>query len=412
MKTSILIKRLLKKDTKENLKLFSDIQIPKQYSNLSKEISIQFHNYTYSSFYKNLKYSEEILKKGNTFSLISISPYPDKESTGRKKFDIEKMKNAIQKMKEEEKKIQKMKKQPYTERNRDSLSFTIYGLLKNKQKIIEDIRKKREKEKKIVSPGLGRYNPKYKSIEKHTRRVIFSFKNFKKFNTAYNQKLMIKQKKIKEEDNKMKLKIENMKKKLNQLNFKFKKNDKKSQVKKEKNNKIISNTEQAVNNSRDIPNLFQNTQIYKKSRNEQKTELNKNNHCFKFETYTSRKPLLNQTSYDGENMYKMSSSMRNIQDNLSKVNKSFNKRKKHLSRNYLEDIIKNKKFVPSIGFYRPNYSYVTNKTMDIYFNGKKDQKNNIKYFKLKKILGNYNVRGEYELFRFLNTDDENNKNYN
>ena len=57
--------------------------------------------------------------------------------------------------------------------------------------MMEEIKKRREKEKKIISPGLGRYNPKYKSIEKHIQRVIFSSKNFKTFNTAYNEKLMI-----------------------------------------------------------------------------------------------------------------------------------------------------------------------------------------------------------------------------
>ena len=407
MKTSILIKKLLKKDTKENIKLFSDIKIQKEYSNLSKEISIQFHNNTYSSFYKNLKNFEQVLKKGNTFSPISTSPYPTEDPSRKKKFDFEKMKNAIRLMKEEEKNMQKKKKNPYTERNRDSLSFSIYGLMKNKKKIIEQIKKKREKEKKIVSPDLGRYNPKYKSIEKHTQRVIFSFKNFKKFNTAYNQKLMIKKRKLKEEDNIIKSKIENMKKKLKKINFNFKKNAKKNLSKKEKNNKSTSKTEQNDNNVKDIPNLFQNTAVYKKSRNTNNSELTKDNHCFKFETYTSRKPLLVQTTYEGDSIFKLSSSVRSIKESM---NKFYNKKKKLTSRNYLEDFIKNKNSVPSIGFYRPNYSFVTNKTMDIYFNGKKDQKSNINYFKLKKILGNYNVREEYELFRFLNSDKDNSKN--
>ena len=60
-----MIKKLLKNETKENIKLFSDLEIPMQYSSLSKEISIQFHNYTYSSFYNNLKNYHENIKKGN-----------------------------------------------------------------------------------------------------------------------------------------------------------------------------------------------------------------------------------------------------------------------------------------------------------------------------------------------------------
>ena len=395
----MMIKKLLKKDLKDNLKLFSDIKIQKEYSNLSKELSIQYHNYTYSSFYRNLKNIDQQLKKGNTFTLLRVSPYPKEDPMKKKKFDYEKMKKAIQKMKDEEKIIQKKKEHPYTERNRDSLSFSIYGLLKSKKKMIEEIKKKREKEKKILPPGLGRYNPKYKSIEKHTQRVIFSFKNFTKFNKAYNQKLMIKERKIKEEDNELKAKIENIKKRLKRFNFKYKKN--KNNKGKNENEKTTSKTER-IENNKDIPNLFQNTAVSKKSRNKENDIYhNKGNHVFKFETYTSRKPLLNQTTYEGDNSFKMSYSVQNLKGNVI-----FNKNNKGLSRNYLEEIIKNKKDVPSIGFYRPNYSYVTAKTVDIYFNGKKDQKENIKYCKLKKILGNYNVRGEYELFKFLNSSND------
>ena len=107
MKTEIQVKKLLKKDTKENLKLFSDIKIQKEYSNLSKELSIQYHNYTYSSFYRNLKNIDQQLKKGNTFTLLRVSPYPKEDPMKKKKFDYEKMKQAIQKMKDEEKIIQK-----------------------------------------------------------------------------------------------------------------------------------------------------------------------------------------------------------------------------------------------------------------------------------------------------------------
>lgn len=400
-----MLNNLLKKDIKENIKIFSDIKLPIEYSNLSKELSIQFHNYTYSSFYKNLKNSEKIIKKGNTFNLLSPSPYPDKE-TIKKRFDIEKMKIAIKKMKEEEKIIQKKKEHPYTERNRDSLSFTIYGILKNKKKIIEEIKQKRKNDKKMTSPDLGRYNPIYKSIEKHTQRVIFSFKNFKKFNTAYNQKLMLKKNITKKEDNIMRAKIQNIKKKLNKHNLNIINNIK--HPIKEKKERLISKTEQSDNNTKDIPPLFHNTAVGKKSRNKYNDiEIDKNNHCFKFESYTTRKPLLIQTTYDNDNTYRMSSSVQSM-----KTSKIINKKKKHFSRNYLEDFIKTKKDVPSIGFYRPNYSYVTSKTMDIYFNGKKNQKNNMKYYKLKKILGNYNVKGEYELFQLLNSNNDNKNNKN
>ena len=62
--------------------------------------------------------------------------------------------------------------------------------------------------------------------------------------------------------------------------------------------------------------------------------------------------------------------------------------------------------MPSLGFYRPNYSLVTNKTTNVFFDGRKNEKNNIKIMKLKKILGSDNVRGEYKLFNLLNNKHE------
>ena len=62
--------------------------------------------------------------------------------------------------------------------------------------------------------------------------------------------------------------------------------------------------------------------------------------------------------------------------------------------------------MPSLGFYRPNYSLVTNKTTNVFFDSRKNEKNNIKIMKLKKILGSYNVRGEYKLFNLLNNKHE------
>ena len=405
MKTEILIKKLLKNEIKENLKLFSDIKISKEYSNLNKELTVQYHHYTYSAFYRNLKNTVLLARQRNANNLISFSPYPEDDPNKRRKFDIEKMREAIKRMKEEEKIEEKKKIHPYTERNRDSLSFNIYGLLKTKKKIIEKIRKKREEDnKKIVAPSLGKYNPKYKAIEKHISRTIFTFKNFKNYNTIYNQKLMIKKKKKKEEDKMFKAKIENMKKKLNRFSVKLKKSAK-NKSKKEKINKITSKTDRNEENSKDIPNLFQNTAVNRTSRNtERNLSQNKDNHCFKFETYTSRKPLLIQTTYRGDSTPKILKPIQSVKGNIRYINY-----KKHFSRNFMEEIINNKKDIPSIGFYRPNYSSVTSKTIDIYFNGKKDQKENIKYNKLKKILGNYNVRGEYELFDFLNNKNDENK---
>ena len=41
------------------------------------------------------------------------------------------------------------------------------------------------------------------------------------------------------------------------------------------------------------------------------------------------------------------------------------------SKSYFEKLINQKKNIPSLGFYRPNYSSVTHKTMDVFFDGRK-----------------------------------------
>ena len=74
-------------------------------------------------------------------------------------------------------------------------------------------------------------------------------------------------------------------------------------------------------------------------------------------------------------------------------------------KNYFEKIINQKKDIPSLGFYRPHYSLVNNKIMNIFFNGRKNEKNIHKMMKLKKILGSYHVRGEFQMFNFLNMDN-------
>ena len=82
-------------------------------------------------------------------------------------------------MKNKEKKLKEKRENPYTERC--LYSNPIYTLLKDKIKS-----KKKEKMKlmkkdyniKSNTPEIGRYNPIYQAINKHTQQVIFSLKNF------------------------------------------------------------------------------------------------------------------------------------------------------------------------------------------------------------------------------------------
>ena len=386
-----MINTVYKNDTKENLKIFSDLKVPKEYSNKSKEYDSMF-NLTYSKFYDNLKNYNNKLKSININSFYTISSQSKKSKNYNtfKEFDILKIKSAIEKMKEKEKKLKEKRENPYTERC--LYSNPIYTLLKDKIKS-----KKKEKMKlmkkdyniKSNTPEIGRYNPIYQAINKHTQQVIFSLKNFEEYNKNFTEK--IKHKKYNSR-NRSHNKIENKNKTSPSLNFEnkqYKTNYLSYHKDKSKENKNINNS------------IFYNTAIVKKNNNRNEgRNLNKNNHCLRFETYTPRKPLINKIFYKTENNIETRNCFRpkNVKGIIQFNKISSNKNAK----NYFEKIINQKKDMPSLGFYRPNYSLVTNKTMNVFINSKKNEKNNMKITKLKKILGSYNVRGEYQMFNLLN----------
>ena len=295
-------------------------------------------------------------------------------------------------MKNKEKKLKEKREKPYTDRC--LYSSPIYTLLKDKIKS-----KKKEKMKlmkndyniKSNTPEIGRYNPLYEAINKHTQQVIFSLKNFEEYNKNLKEKKKLK----KYNSRNISInKMENNNKTSSSLYFEDNKN---------KTNYLSYRKDKSKEINKIDKNIFYNTAIIKKNKNKNKNEgrnLNKNNHCLRFETYTARKPLINKIFYKTENNFKSPNCFppKNTKGIVEFNKVSSNKN----SQNYFEKIINQKKDMPSLGFYRPKYSFVTNKTMNIFFNNRKNEKNNIKITKLKKILGSYNVRGEYQMFNLLN----------
>ena len=387
--------QLYKNDIKENLKIFSDFKMEKEYSNKSKELNSLFNEFTYTKFYDNLKNYNNKLKSININSFYPISSEPNKNKRKLyKEFDISKIKSAIEKMKKKEKILKEKREHPYTERC--LYSNPIYTLLKNKlkkEKKEKNEIENNEKDKayKPSTPEIGRYNPLYEAVNKHTPQVIFSLKNFEEYNNNLNNKskLILRRKNTQNNYNKIYNKTE--------LNA-----DSEYNSTTDRNEELQNKNKKASKN-----NIFYNTAITKKNKNKiESRNLNKNNHCLRFETYTERKPIINKIFYKTENdfNYEVPSfySRKNVKGSVAFNKVSSNKKDK----NYFEKIINQKKDIPSLGFYRPRYSLVNNKIMNIFFNGRKNEKNNLKIMKLKKILGSYNVRGEFQMFNFLN--DENN----
>ena len=384
---------LYKKDTIENLKIFSDLKMEKEYSNKSKELNSMFNQYTYNKFYDNLKNSNNKLKSININSFYSISSEPNKyKRINFKEFDISKVKSSIEKMKKKENKLKEKREHPYTERC--LYANPIYTLLKDKRKIEKMKLEKKEKSNKPNIPEIGRYNPVYEAINKHTHQVIFSHKNFEEYNNLMKQKENLRKRENEEEIN---LYFKKRNKTINEINMESDHNSINSMT--DRNIEPLNKTKLNNNN-----NLFYNTAIIKKNKNRTiGRNINKNNHCLKFESYTERKPLINKIFYNTENNCEIPSyfSPKNAKGSVAFNKVSSNKNDK----NYFEKIINQKKDIPSLGFYRPHYSLVNNKIMNIFFNGRKNEKNIHKMMKLKKILGSYHVRGEFQMFNFLNMDN-------
>ena len=188
-----MIDRINKDDNRENIKLFSDLRTPIEYSGVSKELNMKYKDFTFSTFYNNLKNYSQKLKSSNINTIFSITNGPRKSKIiNEKQFDFKKIKNAIEKMKEKENILKQKRDHPYTERSLHS--NPIYTLVKDriKSKEREEISfRSKFRSNKTYTPEIGRYNPSYKAINKHLHQVIFSLKNYEEFNNAINQKMSI-----------------------------------------------------------------------------------------------------------------------------------------------------------------------------------------------------------------------------
>jgi hypothetical protein len=365
---------------------------------------MKYKDFTFSTFYNNLKNYSQKLKSSNINSIFSIKNNPKKSKIiNEKQFDFKKIKIAIEKMKEKEKILKQKRDHPYTERSLHS--HPIYTLVKDRIKSKEREEKRfrsKFRSNKTYAPELGRYNPSYKAVNKHLHQVIFSLKNFEEFNNVINQKMSLYRINInnislstsRSRQSKTDTKLSNHIKRVNKTQT--------LNVTKTKRNSRILNYKESKNNLN--KNLFYNTSIPKanKMTNEGRNN-NKNNHCLRFETYCSRKPLINPIFYKTEFNFKEqdSSTPRIIKGNVEFDKISSDKN----SKNFIDKIVYNRKDTPSIGFYRPNYTLISKKEKDVIFDKEKKSKKNLKITKLKKILTKYHVRGEYELFNILNINN-------
>jgi hypothetical protein len=336
-------------------------------------------------------------------------------------------------------------KHPYYERMKNSRNYLL-------KKEMEKYRTNRSFKSFFPEvPEVGRYHPKYNSINKHSYRAFFGNMPTNRFYTLdheVNKSTKDSPEKINEKENNdgkstnYKININSYSNKNNngrQINqhFSLKKllgespksirsnkklldlnnndinNSNNGEMIKQKNNlsKISDFNNNSNNNSFNNSKLGNNISSIDTERNSSFNKSmkvknrNDNNHCLRFETYTSRKPLNRTIIYNTDIRTELPNyyTSKYIKNNID-----FNRNKSTLS--YLEQLI-NRVQSPPLGFYEPKYNYVFNNIdKNVYINKKLIP--NLSQNKINKIFCDYNISKDYQTVPSLNNSDSEKEDFN
>ena len=353
--------KIYKNDHFENIKIFQDVRCQKEFSAYSSDLNRFFGDRSYPKFYKNLlenkklasNYFTKLFEKEN--KIKGLKQYEES-------FNIDNFKKSLKTLKIKEIEYNKKLKNPYFERMHNSKNFMITEYIKKKpyNKTIKPLNFK--------TPEVGRYTPSYNFVNKHIYEVTFSktgLNELSKHNIT----------------NKLIGKIKNKSKTLKTIN----------------NNKIKYTITEPITPRKKFHSL--NATQNNINRKALSLALNKvkNNHCLKFENYTTRKPLIRELDYNTE--YN-TESPNYYTDKYLKGNVDFNKLSSNKNiKSYFEEIA-NKEHNPPLGFYKPKYNSVLSKTRDIYFSKKTLPSS--RHRKFKKIIYSYDVPYNYQIAPSLN----------
>lgn len=370
------VDKVYRKDHKENVKLFRDLKSHKKYSVYATELNRVFGDKSYDIFYKDLLNNKK--KHINNFTKMFEKPVVKGGLKNYEEpFNIKLFNECLKNMKLKNEELEYKIKHPHTLNSSPYRQYKEEMLKLKREKHIDDAINLPD------IPDIGRYNPNYDSIRTHSYNPSFASTDFHNFN-------------------------------------KYKKNVKEHQLslaKKEDNQPIIQNRYPNRNNRSTLYSEYLNTDpnntsnINDKSQSNMKsTDFNisqymstssfgdeKNNHCLKFDSYSTRKPMVTKTLYNSDIKEHITNynPIRNVKGNVD-----FNKisSNSHIL-SYFDEIAKNNNN-PPLGMYRPNYDYIAKKPVNIYLN-KKDPPSP-KIAKLKKIIYSYNISSEYKMVSTLN----------
>jgi hypothetical protein len=252
----------------------------------------------------------------------------------------------------------------------------------------EMLKLKREKNLDVAvilpdKPDIGRYNPNYDSIRTHSYYPTFASTDFYNFNKNKSNVNAHQLSLIKKDDNEtaIKIKYENRNKRtrINNDNFNTDPN----------NISNINDKSQSNMKSTDFNiSQYMSTSSFGDE---------KNNHCLKFDSYSTRKPMVTETQYNSDikNHITNYNPIRNVKGNVDFKKISSNS---HIL-SYFDEIAKNNNN-PPLGMYRPNYDYIEKKPVNIYLSKRDPPSPRIA--QLKKIIYSYNISSEYKMVSTLN----------
>ena len=466
-----MVDKIYTKDHFENVRIFHDIEKKKKFSTYSLELNRVFGDKSYDTFYKNL--IEHKRARGENFIALFQRP---KNMNDIKKFEepfnIATFEEALKNMKLKTDKLNYKIKNPYTSRP-PNLSITktkTQKLLKNLKNKKLGKKMKNLKKKNIYLPevpDVGRYNPSYDVLRKHTYQVSFSTSNFSDYNKngrslgernifknlnstdySYNVNNFIKNKPIniksinemsktvQQDINSQRSKLfrkknlylstsqlfntktlnkedpNNNSGEMNNSQIIIRNNgDAHSRCHKHLNNLYNTNSSFSLDDSKLNNSAGSNrTKSNSKSKNKSNTDNKnlKNNHCLKFDNYSKRKPLINKLNYSSEHFTNPKAFNLNYPARNQNVCLDFNKLSTSKSKQKcFVDIEASRNKNPPLGLYYPKYDLTSTKTTNVYLDKKATPLTNDR--RLKKILFSYQVPSNYLLFQSLNNNNNNKK---
>ena len=376
----------LREDRRQNINLFNDLSETQNYSKYSKELNKIFSFHSYQKFLNGLKRLEEkkVTSNKDTIEGLFNSSNPTKLKK-YKEFDIEKFKLNLKKMKIKELSLHSRKKQYYDK------------ILLNRKLLLDSTKNRllkiKNKEKLFEVPGIGKYNPKYDAITKHTFQVVFEKQNFYDYNNANTDK----NNSLDKTKSSFRVKTINanstceryfktFKKTINRAQTQSKmttlnkSNETFSKNKKLKYNKTLTdnwNDEDKVNNNFDINifNVNKKKLFFPRFKKKNENKFNRTNYISN--SYSTKDKIFIKDIKNNIN------NELTIKDYISNNKKNISKNPK--SRKPFNQIANNTNISP-LGIYEPNYSPIFSRTSSNFLSNKK--KNNMK---MKLFINSYSI---------------------